>query len=144
MTAKPAKNSGKHKVDGNVRGLAFDDNVLTVSTDSGNIYAFSSRRLGRSSRQLARALLAPFPEDELTEFYKSAARQILQNSDQRTGYCLVLGSERGRLAYELAQQSELMIYAVEPDAEKAAASRESTRPGRHPCDANHGGQCADR
>ena len=38
----------------------------------------------------------------------------------RRGYCVVLGCETGELAVELARQSELMIYAVSPDAEKVA------------------------
>lgn len=127
----------QHKVDGNVRGLSVDENVLTVSTDSGNIYAFSSQVAGGqvAGGQVAtwpEPYVDPFAEDGLTEFYKSAAREILQNSDQRAGYCLVLGSGRGRLAYELARQSELVIYAVEPDAEKAASSRKALdRAGIH-------------
>lgn len=111
------------KVDGNVRGLALDDGVLTVSTDTGSIYAFRSDALDENVADWPLPHSQPFPQDELTEYYKTAATQILEQSDQRTGYCLVLGSEQGRLAYELAQQSELTIYAVEPDAKKAAASR---------------------
>ena len=41
------------------------------------------------------------------------------------GFCLVLGSEQGRLAYELARQSDLTIYCLEPDAEKVAAARKA-------------------
>ncbi|MCA9139993.1 MAG: PQQ-binding-like beta-propeller repeat protein, partial [Planctomycetales bacterium] len=122
----------EQKVDGNVRGLSLDRNVLTVSTDSGNIYAFSGEVDGGEVANWPTPYAAPFPADELTGFYKSAAKEILQNSEQRSGYCLVLGSGHGRLAYELAQQSELVIYAVEPDAEKAAASRRALdRAGIH-------------
>jgi hypothetical protein len=41
------------------------------------------------------------------------------------GYCLVVGSERGRLAYELAKRSQLRIYGIEADGDKVAASREA-------------------
>ncbi len=119
-------------VEGNVRGLSVGANLLTVSTDSGNIYAYRSDVTTDQAAAWPGPPSAPFPADDLTEFYETAARQILQRSGQQTGYCLVVGNGRGRLAYELARQSELTIYAVEPDAEKAAASREALqRAGIH-------------
>ncbi len=127
----------EEEVDGNVRGLAADDSTLTVSTDSGAIYAFHSDLTAddQSSEQVVHwppAFASPFPDDELTDLYRSAAREILEQTDQRKGYCLVLGSEQGRLAYELARQSELVIFAVEPDAGKAASSRRALeRAGVH-------------
>ena len=66
-----------------------------------------------------------FPHDDRSEFYEQAAREILANSGVTTGYCLVLGNEEGRLAYELARQApQLRIYAVEPDEAKVQRSRE--------------------
>ncbi|MFK8114552.1 MAG: PQQ-binding-like beta-propeller repeat protein [Rubripirellula sp.] len=128
---KDGKKVWEYKVDGNVRGLAVDDGLLTVSTDEGNVYAFGAGTEGEAATWPVPSS-PPFPQDELTEFYESAANEILKQSGQTTGYCLVLGSEQGRLAYELAQQSELMIYAVEPDATKAAASRNALqRAGIH-------------
>lgn len=121
------------EVDGNVRGLAADQSLLLVSTDAGTIYAFRSDQPDRTSMVTTPKIDPnPFPADEWTEHYKSAAEEILQQSGQRTGYCLVAGSEQGRLAYELARQSELQIIGVEPDPDKAAASRASlTRAGLH-------------
>lgn len=113
----------RESVEGNVRGLAVDENLLVVSTDSGNIYAFRSDQPNDQVAQWPAPYTPPFPTDELSEFYRSAAEQIIRQSDQHTGYCLVLGSGRGRLAYELAMQSELTIYAIEPDAAVAAQSR---------------------
>ena len=117
----------QQKVDGNVRGLAVDNGLLTVSTDAGNIYAFSSAGETDPGKVATwpEPYTTPFEKDDLTETYKTAAAEILKHSGQQTGYCLVLGSEQGRLAYELAKQSELMIYAVEPDADKAAQSRDA-------------------
>lgn len=121
------------KVDGNVRGLSVDSNILTVSTDLGNIYAFGAGT--GSSGNVATWPLpieSPFPKDDLTAVYQAAAKQILDQSGQTTGYCLVVGSEQGRLAYQLAQQSELTVYAIEPDPVKATASRKAlNRAGIH-------------
>ena len=124
LDRKTGKKVWEATVEGNVRGLAFDKNLLTVSTDSGNIYAFRSDVQPDSAPALVtRPLRDPYPQDELTALYKNAAQQILEKSGQRTGFCLVLGSEQGRLAYELAKSSELTVYAIEPDAEKAKRSR---------------------
>ena len=101
------------------------DWLISQCTDAGNIYAFGKTESNTKAATWPEAYVGPFPEDKLTEIYKTAANEILQQSDQKTGYCLVLGSEQDRLAYELAQQSELMIYAVESDAAKAAASRKA-------------------
>jgi outer membrane protein assembly factor BamB len=51
------------------------------------------------------------------------ANRIVAESGIRQGYALVLGSVEGRLAYELAQQTELQVVVVEPDAAKAQAAR---------------------
>lgn len=122
----------QQSVVGNVRGLATDDGVLTVSTDEGHVYAFASSEPAGGAREWPEAYTQPFAEDTQTELYRTAAKEILVRSGQRTGFCLVAGSEQGRLAYELAQQSELTIFAVEPDPAKAVASREALeRAGIH-------------
>jgi outer membrane protein assembly factor BamB len=130
------RNSGdkvwEQTVSGNVRGLAVADNVLTVSTDEGRIYAFHHQASGDTPTAWPRPYLAPFPQDELTDLYQTAAKEILNRSGHKSGYCLVLGSEQGRLAYELSQQSKLTIIGVEPDAIKAAESRRALeRAGVH-------------
>ena len=113
-------------VEGNVRGLSAADNVLTVSTDAGHVYSFHSEQPENTAATTwPKPYTAPFADDEWTKVYKSAAKQILDRSKQQTGYCLVLGSENGRLAFELAQQSNLTVIGVEPDANKAKASREA-------------------
>lgn len=121
------RNSGELQwqfdVVGNVRGLALSDGLLTVSTDAGRIYAFSSADTPSPKSWPESLEPAPFPQDELTEFYREAAQAILQQSDQHAGFCLVVGSEQGRLAYELAMQSKLTVYGVEPDKAKADAAR---------------------
>ncbi len=65
----------------------------------------------------------PYPRDELTEVYESAAEAILMETGVTKGYCLVVGAERGRLAYELARRTNLTIIGVEPDPQKVHAAR---------------------
>lgn len=111
-------------VDGNVRGLSTSDGVLIVSTDAGHLYAFASSDTEPAEvNSWPTPAVEPFPNDGLTDTYKAAAKQILDRSGHSRGYCLVVGSEDGRLAYELAQQSDLTVLAVEPDAVKANQSR---------------------
>lgn len=109
------------QVDGNVKGLAAADQRLYVSTDVGRVHCFAS---GASSSPAAPAAAAVHehapPTDDLS---KRAAAAILRQSGVRKGYCLVLGCEDGRLAVELARQSELMVYAVAADEARLNAAR---------------------
>ncbi len=113
----------EESVTGNVRGLAASDGFLSVSTDAGHLYTFTSSQEKQSVHHWPLPYSAAFPDDDQTDLYRDAAKEILEQSGQRTGFCLVVGSERGRLAYELALQSSLTVIGVEPDAKKAAQSR---------------------
>lgn len=121
------------ELDGNVRGIAIDEGTLIVSTDEGRLYAFRTPAAeARVVQDWPRPYAPPFPTDDLTQFYQETAAEILERSGQRSGYCLVLGSEQGRLAAELARQSSLSVFGVEPDAAKATASRAALeRAGLH-------------
>ncbi len=112
----------KAKVDGDARGLAVANGKLIVSTTTGDIVCFSA---GGGTNAGAKLVENPFPKDELTEKYAAAAQAILATSGANKGFCLVLGNEDGRLAWELAHRSDLEIYAVEPDATKVASAREN-------------------
>lgn len=68
---------------------------------------------------------SPYPVDERTAFYESTAARILKESGITQGYCLVLGVEKGRLAYELAKQSKLKIVAVDSNPANVAATRQA-------------------
>ncbi len=133
LDRESGKQVWQQTVEGNVRGLAVADGTLTVSTDVGHLYAFSATPTPNGTvHRWPDAYSPPFEEDEWTNVYRSAAAEILEQSGQKTGFCLVLGSERGRLAYELAAQSKLTVIGVEPDAEKATAARRSLeRAGKH-------------
>jgi len=113
------------QVSGRARGLAASGGRLFVSTDQGTIHCFG-RAAGRAPQAVAEpAHPTPYPRDELTATYEAAAERILEKTGVRRGYCLVFGAERGRLAFELAKRSDLMIYAVEPDPQKAAEARKA-------------------
>jgi outer membrane protein assembly factor BamB len=111
------------EVVGNVRGLSVNAGLLTVSTDAGNLYAFRSQSEPTETLKWPEPFEEPFAADEFSDMYRTAAQELIQKSGQRRGYCLVVGSEQGRLAYELAKQSGLTVIGVEPDLQKAQASR---------------------
>jgi len=112
------------EVDGDASALAAAEGRLYVSTDSGKIYAFAAGQV----QPIAAAPATdepPYADDASAELYAATAEQILKTSGVDRGYCLVVGSEKGRLAYELAKRSQLKIYGIEADADKVAASRKA-------------------
>jgi outer membrane protein assembly factor BamB len=115
------------KVDGKARGLAIANGRLYVSTTKGKIYCFGSGDAPNPKTSLPkrsiRTVTEPYPQDELTAVYEAAAEAIVLETGVKKGYCLVLGAERGRLAWELARRTELVIIGVEPDAEKVRQGR---------------------
>ena len=118
-------------VEGNVKGLTATDTLLTVSTDEGRVYGFVP-----SEVPTVQYWPAPFADsfatDKQAEVYQQAAKEILARSGQQTGYCLVAGSEDGRLAYEIAKQSSMTVIGIEPDPTKALASQEAlSKAGLH-------------
>ncbi len=120
------------KVDGKARGLAVANGRLYVSTDKGKIYCFGSGPPRRTEnpktsppKRSIRAVSEPYPQDELTAAYESAAEAIVLETGVKKGYCLVLGAERGRLVMELARRTELKVVGVEPDPEKVRAARQA-------------------
>ncbi|MBN2270693.1 MAG: PQQ-binding-like beta-propeller repeat protein, partial [Sedimentisphaerales bacterium] len=115
------------KVDGKASGLAVAGGQLYVSTTTGKVYCYASPAAGESKAPAVRPpeppAAEPYPKDKLTDVYQAAAEAILMESGVTKGYCLILGGEQGRLAWELAKRTELMIIAVEPDGKKVAAAR---------------------
>ncbi len=118
------------EVDGKARDLVFSGGSLIVSTTTGQIACFhvDHRESAPSGAEEQRSVAIPdrgqpFAEDDLTDFYAKAAERILQESGVRRGFCLVVGNERGRLAWELARQSELQVYAIDSDPEKVREAR---------------------
>lgn len=53
----------------------------------------------------------------------AAAEEILARTGIRQGYCLDIGSGTGRLAYEIARRSDLIVVGVDTDPEAIARAR---------------------
>lgn len=109
------------KVAGDVYGLAVANGRLLASTDEGNIYAFAARSVLRPAKRRSKIVKNPYPK-KLKNIYRTALKQILDTGITR-GYCLVIGSEDGRLAYELAKRTNLKIVGIESDPVKVEKSR---------------------
>ena len=112
------------KVNGLARGLVVANGRFLVSTTAGEITCYQGG--GQKSIPLAAKATYPNPyaDEEDSAVCAKAAEEIVKTTKIGRGFALVVGSEDGRLAYELAQRTELKIYGVEPDAKKAAKSRE--------------------
>ncbi|MDP6444141.1 MAG: PQQ-binding-like beta-propeller repeat protein [Pirellulaceae bacterium] len=115
------------KLTGEARGLAVADDALFVSSTDGSIHCF--REAVRDRKTIIRAARpgSPYADDKLSAVYASAVESILKETNARDGFCLVLGGEQGRLAYELANRSKLQIYAVESDIEKVRTARRALK-----------------
>jgi len=108
-------------VDGDPWGLAVAGGRLYVSTDKGVICCFDGE-----------------PEAQPTEvplkygstIYENghpsgkAAAELLRQSGVTEGYCVDLGCGDGALAEILAKDSQLHVYAVDPDPKNVAAARQ--------------------
>lgn len=127
MVAGVATQTGKEEwraeTSGKTYGLSVANGRLFASTDAGTIECFAGDKVDRERVVAAQPAANPYPEDELTPVYAAAADAILAKSGVKKGYALVLGCNEGRLAYELAKQTELRIIGVERDADKVEKAR---------------------
>jgi outer membrane protein assembly factor BamB len=112
------------QVEGKAMGLSATDSLLTVSTDSGAIYGFSTTAVEQTANW-PKPFTEAFTQDSTQEYFQRKAEEIMQVSGQRSGYCLLVGAKDGRLAYELMRQSKMHVFVVEPDADKAAKLRQT-------------------
>ncbi|MBN1347926.1 PQQ-binding-like beta-propeller repeat protein [candidate division KSB1 bacterium] len=107
-------------VDGIPHGLAAAHGRLYVSTDQGSIFCFdSSGTIFPQIRQpkLTNSPYAPDPE------FTMAAGAIISAGGVSDGYCLDLGCGDGRLAYQLAKNTNLMIYAIDSNPQNVIQAR---------------------
>ncbi|MHC4518686.1 MAG: outer membrane protein assembly factor BamB family protein, partial [Planctomycetota bacterium] len=113
------------RVEGTAYGLSLANGRLFVSTDRGVIHCFSE--IGKGKTTVFDRILEsnPYPEDQWTDWYAEIAAEIVDKTKADKGYCLVLGSEEGRLAFELAKQTQMQIVCVEEDLHNVAASRQA-------------------
>jgi len=110
-------------VEGKVYSLAVARGRLYASTDKGHIYCFSPDARETKTIEPKVPVALSYPDESTKQKYVAAAEAILKKSGANRGYCLILGSGDARLAYELAQRSELQIVCREPDAAKVADAR---------------------
>ncbi len=125
MDAKNGRETGKFEIEGTALGLAVSDGSLLVTNEKGNIYCFAEGKKSTTEIIEAMPITSPFEKDEWTAVYAEAADQILKETGVKKGYCLVLNSGIGRLAFELAQKSELKIIGIENDPDKVKRAKEN-------------------
>ena len=101
---------------------------LFTATREGTIYCYAPTG-GKKTGVIQESLeSAPFSDAKMA----AAAEASLVQSGVKAGYAVVLDSDSGALAYELAKRSNLYVLAVFRDAAKMAAARKSyNRAGLH-------------
>jgi len=124
------------KIKGAVRGLAVADDLLLVSTQGGQILAFQTRAASGESPRIVlhSAITSPalYPHDDLDSQYNEALETVSSKRAQHGGFCLVAGSERGRLANLLGKHAGLAVVGTESDTIKCREAREKlTRGGSY-------------
>lgn len=111
-----------HKVEGKVHGIAAGNGYLVVSTDRGYVYGFDGEPAAADGPIITQPGKGHKPQATSRQVV-DAADEILKKSGIKKGFCVDLDAGTGDLAIELANNSELSIYAVQPDAAKAAEAR---------------------
>lgn len=109
------------EVQGKPYGLAVADGRLYASTDAGDLYCFAS---GESAAPIQRQQFVDAEPYGDNDRWAEVAEEILSKTGVSQGYCVDLGCGDGRLAYELARRSDLIIYAVSESADEVAQARE--------------------
>ena len=111
------------KVSGQVRGLAVADGRLLASTTEGTILCYGPKPVAEPATVQAGAGSPPYANETAGSPAAKLAKQIIDETGKSAGVCVALGAGDGRLLYQLARQSELMILCAEPDETKATAVR---------------------
>ena len=106
------------EIEGTPGTMIAADGKLFVVTLEGRLYCFGPR--SGEAKLLPPEQAPPPPEDQWT----ARVRSLVAEQKVGEGYCLVLGVGTGRLAEELARQTELHVIAVDPDRAKIEALRE--------------------
>jgi len=115
---KVGKVSWQAKVEGEVWNMLAADGKLFVITLQGSLYCFADKKTEPKHYSLE---IEQLPAG--SRRWKDKVRQILEMTDEREGYCLLLGLGNGELLYQLVNQSELHIVALDSDSGKVEAIR---------------------
>jgi len=113
-----AKLSWRARVEGKVWSMLAADGKLFVTTLKGRLYCFAGEKVEPRHHALK---TKPLPTTRPR--WKNKATQILQATNEKEGYCLLLGLGTGELLYELLDQSEHHIIALDPNVDKVATMR---------------------
>jgi len=121
------------KVTGQVHSLAIAGSCLLASTDAGYIYCFEQVAASTDNgpaglviddrNRLPARVDSEIADSQQTDDYRAAVDEILARTSVRKGYCLVLGSNQGLLAREIASRTQLKVIGVQRDADKIDDSR---------------------
>ena len=123
VDAQTGKELWSETVDGTAFGLAAADGCLYVSTDTGTVYCFKEGTGSMGKVIEPPVNPEPYPKDRLTDVYDTAVEDIIKKAGIDRGWCLVLDSDIGRLAYELARRTNLNIIGIEHDSKKLRQAR---------------------
>jgi outer membrane protein assembly factor BamB len=108
----------RRKVDGQVWNMLAADGNLFVVTLEGSIYCFAEKKI---KPKLYEFESKPLPTG--SGQWTDKTEQILEMTNQKEGYCLLLGLGTGELLHELINKSDLRIIAIDSNAEKVAVMR---------------------
>ncbi|MBI5395434.1 MAG: PQQ-binding-like beta-propeller repeat protein [Verrucomicrobia bacterium] len=111
----------KRQVKGDAVGLAAAQGTLLVSTTAGVIYCFGEGKSAAPVAKQSTPAKKPSAEDADSAL---TAKEVLQKSGVREGFCLVAGCGDGGLALELARKSKLHVIAIESDPAKVGRTRQ--------------------
>lgn len=123
IDAQTGNEQWKMTMNGNIRGLTAANRNLYASADDGSIYCFKEGMIYETKTVKPIINLSPYSQTNLNKVYDSAVWEIVKKTGIRKGYCLVLGCGTGRLAYELANQTELNIIGIEENADKVKEAK---------------------
>jgi outer membrane protein assembly factor BamB len=125
VNAKTGKELWSNEVDGKAYGFAVSNGRLFVSTDKGNIYCFGEQNGTEPNVIKVEIDESPYPDDKLTPIYEAAVETILKETGIKKGYCLVLDSGIGRLAFEIAKRTDMMIVGIENSPNKVKKAKKA-------------------
>ncbi len=105
-------------VNGMARGLAVADGALFVGTEQGAIHRFQSQQIAEPRRRIP----AGRPPSAGAEA-RQTAQMIRKLADVGKGFVFILGAGDGRLALEIARQSDFSVVVLERDTGRVREAR---------------------
>lgn len=103
---------------GRVCGIVTSNGRVFASLDSGQIACFASE--AATPRETCLSKESPLEKDGSAE---QSAKEMLEVSGVKQGFCLLYGDGSASLLQSLAENSALAIIAVDDDAQKVSALR---------------------